>query len=186
MVTFAEQTERISLLRSRVREVEDFPRKGIWTQDVTPLFQDATLFQIMIAELADLLRDEEFDAVAGVESRGFMFGAPLATALKKRFIPVAKSYGERQGTIRQAYTYEYSSDVLELPKGIVAEGTRVLIVDDQVVTGGSVLAAAALLKRLGATIAGFAFILTQTHYDGLASLADYPVYALFEKNPEHT
>lgn len=172
------------LLRSSVREIEDFPRKGVWTQDVTPLFQDSALFQIMISELADVLRHVEFDIVAGVESRGYLFGAPLAVALKKRFVPVPKAYGGL-GTVSTAYAYEYSSAVLELPQGAIPEGAKVLVVDDQVVTGGSVRAAISLVERLGGEVVACAFILTQTYYDGLQRLSGYPVYALFEKNPRH-
>jgi len=184
MVTFSSGA-RVGTLRQHVREIEDFPRKGVWTQDVTPLFQDPALFQMMIAEVADLVRKVEFDLVAGVESRGFMIGPPLASALGKGFLPIAKVHGNKLDTIQVAYDYEYSTDVLELPKGTIDPGTRVLVVDDQVVTGGTALAAASLIERLGGNVVGCAFILTQSYYDGLQAIRKYPVYALFEKNPSN-
>jgi adenine phosphoribosyltransferase len=173
--------ERVAALKANVREIEDFPRKGIFTQDVTPLFSDPALFALTIEELARLVSNERVDAVAGIYSRGYMFGPPLAARLGVRFIPIPKSDEASPSAARESYTYEYSSDTLALDADAIRPGMRVLIVDDQLATGGTALAAATLVERHSGIVAGLAFILTQARYNGLENVSKYPVLALFAK-----
>lgn len=180
---FAQDSDAIKLLRKNVREIEDFPREGIACQDVTSLLRDPDLFRMTIAAFVVLLKNAEFDLVLGIDSRGFMFGPPLAKALGKKFYPLFKSRGKIGSVVTEQYQYEYGEDELTLPEDAIAQGTRCLIVDDQIVTGGTAVAATRLVERLGGEVAGLAFILSQSIYPGVERLERYPMYALFEKNP---
>ena len=180
----AQYDKTIADLKAAVREIEDFPRKGIFTQDVMQLFSGPGLFRPMILELASLVRPLNADIVAGVYSRGWMLGAPLAHELEKPFLPIPKSLQASPSALREKYVYEYSKDELALEPGVIAPGQRVLIVDDQMATGGTMQAAINLIERQGGVVVGCAFILVQTRYDGPGRLSEYPMYALFEKNAQ--
>lgn len=179
---FALQDETILSLRAAIREIQDYPREGIYTQDVTKLFSDPALFRPMIVELANLVRHIPIDIVAGVYSRGWMLGAPLAHELGKPFLPIPKSLKASPSALRVKYSYEYSEDELALEPGSIREGQRILVIDDQLATGGTMAAATQLIELLGGVVAGCAFILVQTRYSATEKLGRYQLYALFEKN----
>src|SRR5215216_5258720 len=135
-------------LRSRIRDIPDFPQPGIMFRDITPLLADADAFRAVIDALADRFRGQ-VDVVVAVESRGFIFGAPLAYALGTGLVPVRKHGKLPWQTIREEYALEYGSNILEIHQDAVRPGQRVLLVDDLLATGGTVRAAASLIRRLG-------------------------------------
>lgn len=145
-------------LAALIREVPDFPKPGINFKDITPLLRDPEGFKLTQKALAELVADLPFDLVAGVESRGFLFGAPLALDLGVGFIPVRKAGKLPAQVERVAYDLEYGSAVLEVHADAVAPGQRVLVVDDLLATGGTVAATRELLERLGAQVVGAAFV----------------------------
>lgn len=173
--------ERVEPLIVAVREIEDFPRKGIFTQDVSLLFAKPVLLKILVGELAALCSALKPDVVAGVYSRGYLLGAPLAHELGVPFVPIPKSINASPSAMREKYVYEYSKDELALEPGAFTPGQRVLVVDDQLATGGTMKAAISLVEKQHAVVVGCGFILIQTRYDGLNRLMPHPVFALFEK-----
>ncbi len=151
-----------------LRDIPDFPKPGILFKDITPVLADAHAFAGAIDALAAPWREARVEAVIGVEARGFILGAPLARSLGAGFVPVRKP-GKLPGrTYSQAYALEYGEDALELHVDAVAPGTRVLIVDDVLATGGTLAAAHALAERLQADIVGAAVLMEIAALDGRA------------------
>jgi len=144
---------------SVVREVPDFPKEGIIFKDINPIFQDSAMCIRIIKHLAAFYKDKGLDAIAGVESRGFFFGFPLALELGIPFIPIRKK-GKLPGeVIEETYNLEYGSEVIEIQIDAIKIGDRVLVHDDVLATGGTALAAANLVNKSGAHIQGFNFII---------------------------
>ena len=164
-------------LRSRIRDVPDFPQPGIMFRDITPLLADADAFRAVIDALADRFRGQ-VDVAVAVESRGFIFGAPLAYSLGTGLVPVRKHGKLPWQTIREEYALEYGSNVLEIHQDAVRPGQRVLLVDDLLATGGTVRAAASLIRRLGGEIVGAAFLAELSFLDGRSALDGLPVTSL--------
>ena len=145
-------------LKSLVRSIPDYPKRGILFRDITTLIEDPAGFRESVERLADAHRDLGITHVAGIEARGFIFGAGVAIALGVGFVPIRKS-GKLPGeTIGQNYALEYGVDTIEIHADVVGVGDRVLLIDDLIATGGTAVAAVALLRRTGATVehAGFA------------------------------
>lgn len=159
-----------------VRDVPDFPRPGIVFKDITPVLADAAAFAGAIAQMAAPWRGAPPDAVAGIESRGFILGAALAHALGCGFVPVRKPGKLPARTLAQDYALEYGSDRLEIHVDALPPGARVLVVDDVLATGGTLRAATALLRRQGADVVGadvlveLAFLRGREHWDDPAPL----------------
>ena len=143
---------------SYIRDVRDFPKRGIVFKDITPLLKDAEAFGESVEELAYRFDDAEVDYVAAVESRGFIFGAAVAVQLTAGFIPLRKPKKLPYKTVRETYQLEYGSDALEVHEDACGPGDRVLIVDDLLATGGTVAAARKLIQKLGAEPVGAGFI----------------------------
>lgn len=162
-------------LRSHLRHIPDFPQEGINFIDITPVLQDAELFRETIRQMADAVRDLDFDLIVGAESRGFIFGAPLAYALGKGFVPVRKKGKLPAATISADYELEYSTNTLEIHQDSIAPGTRVLIVDDLLATGGTALASCQLVEALGGTVSGLLFFIELDFLQGMNKLKDYDV-----------
>ena len=142
-----------------LRDVPDFPRPGIVFKDITPVLADGAAFADAVASLADAWRDVAPAAIAGIESRGFILGAALARELGAGFVPLRKP-GKLPGRLlEEAYALEYGSDRLQLQAGCLPAGTRVLLVDDVLATGGTLAAAARLLQRQGAQLVGAAVLI---------------------------
>ncbi|TWI14051.1 adenine phosphoribosyltransferase [Aerolutibacter ruishenii] len=141
-----------------IRDVPDFPKPGIQFKDITPLLADPAGFAWVIETLAAPWRGAGVDCVAGIEARGFILGAALARSLDAGFVPVRKPGKLPARVITQDYALEYGSDRLEIHEDAVRPGTRVLLVDDVLATGGTLLAARALLERTGATLVGAAVL----------------------------
>jgi adenine phosphoribosyltransferase len=145
-------------LKTLIRTIPDHPKPGIMFRDVTTLMADAQGFKAAIARLAEPFRTEPIDLVAGIEARGFITAGAIADRLGCGFVPVRKKGKLPWRTIREDYALEYGTDTLEMHEDALARGKRVLVVDDLIATGGTALAAARLVGRLGGTIVGAAFL----------------------------
>ncbi|HEV7588534.1 MAG TPA: adenine phosphoribosyltransferase [Longimicrobium sp.] len=167
-------------LKSLIRAVPDFPVAGILFRDVTPLLGDAAGLREVVAHFADRYRGAGIDAVAGIESRGFIFGAPLAIELGVGFVPIRKIGKLPADKIHREYALEYGTATLEVHVDAVQPGKRVLLIDDLLATGGTAGASAALLEALGAEVVSVAFLIELTFLDGRAALAGHDVYSILQ------
>ena len=149
----------LDYVREHVRQVPDFPKKGILFLDVTTVLKDAKSFEKSMEFLYNNFKDEKIDYVAGMESRGFIYGAALANMLHVGFIPIRKPNKLPAETIKEDYTLEYGTNTIEMHKDAVKAGDRVLIVDDLLATGGTAVAACNLIKRAGGEVVATAFII---------------------------
>jgi adenine phosphoribosyltransferase len=156
-------------LRSFVRDVPDYPKAGIVFKDITPLLGDAQAFSLAVDELAARV-STPIDLVLGIESRGFMFAAPLALRLGAGFVPVRKPGKLPRAHDRVEYALEYGTDALEMHSDAVAPAARVLIVDDVLATGGTAAAAVALAQGKGADVVAALFLLELTFLSGAQKL----------------
>ena len=166
-------------LQSLVRDVPDYPKPGIMFKDITPVLADAQAFASAIEALALPFVGQRIDAVLGIESRGFMFAAPIALRLNAGFVPVRKPGKLPRATDRAEYALEYGSDVLEMHKDALRPGARVLIVDDVIATGGTAAAAVQLAKGQGAEVVSVTFLLELSFLNGLKKL-DEPSFSLLK------
>lgn len=169
-------------LRALIRTVPDFPRPGIRFRDITTLLKDAAGFRKAVGGLADAYKGAAIDQVVGIESRGFIVGAALAAKLGTGFVPIRKGGKLPAENFGQDYALEYGQDRLEMHRDAIAPGQRVLLVDDLVATGGTALAALALLDRADARVVGCAFVIDLPDLGGRAALErlGIPVKALVE------
>lgn len=149
----------LDYVRSTVRQVPDFPKPGILFLDITTATKDAKAMNLMIDFLYEKFKDERIDYVAGIESRGFIFGAPLACRLNAGFVPIRKPNKLPANTIKESYSLEYGTDTIEMHADAVKEGDRVLVIDDLLATGGTAVAACNLVKKVGAEVVAAAFII---------------------------
>ena len=145
-------------IASRIRTIPDYPKPGIMFRDVTTLLKDSVGLRITINELVNRYSGLKIDKVAGIEARGFILGAPLAYMLGVGFVPIRKKGKLPAETISQEYALEYGTDVIEIHKDAIAEGDRVLLVDDLIATGGTAEAAIALIQVLGGEIVECSFV----------------------------
>ena len=152
-------TDKFQYVREHVREVPDFPKKGILFLDITTATKDAKSMQYMTDFLYEQFKDEKIDYVAGIESRGFIFGAAVAYKLGAGFVPIRKPNKLPAKTIKEEYSLEYGTDTIEIHADALKEGDRVLVIDDLLATGGTALAACNLVKRIGAEVVASAFII---------------------------
>ena len=151
--------EKVQYIREHVREVPDFPKKGILFLDVTTIVKDAKAFDLCIKYLTEEFAGEKIDYVAGIESRGFIFGAALAHRLNTGFIPIRKPNKLPAKTIKETYSLEYGTDTIEMHADALLPGDKVLVIDDLLATGGTAVAACNLVKRTGAEVIAAAFII---------------------------
>ena len=165
-------------IQSLIRDVPDFPTPGILFRDVTPLLADAAAFREVVRRLAEAARPLGVDVVAGIESRGFIFGAPLAIERGAGLVPVRKLGKLPARTVRRSYSLEYGSNHLEMHADAVRPGQRVLIVDDLLATGGTARAAAEMVQELGGELVGFSFVVELTALGGRERLPDAEVQSL--------
>lgn len=165
-------------IRALVRDVPDFPRPGILFKDITPVLAEAGMLGHITESIAARWADEDIAVVAGIESRGFPFGATLATALGVGFVPIRKPGKLPWQTEREEYALEYGTDALEAHTDAIRDGQRVLLVDDLLATGGTAAAALRLIERLGGRAVGAAFVIELAFLSGRTRLAETPVQAL--------
>src|SRR6266480_1185245 len=167
-------------LEDWVRDIPDFPQKGILFKDITPLLQDPAAFRDAMDRLAAHYKDAGIEAVVGVESRGFIFGAPLAYLLNCGFVPVRKFGKLPSQTVSVEYALEYGTNVVEVHGDAIKRGQRVLIVDDLLATGGTVMASIELVEKVGGHIAGIAFLVELNYLKGRERLKGHDVFALIK------
>ena len=165
-------------LKEHIREIPDFPTPGILFRDITPLLGHPEAFRFAVDRLAERFASEPFDAVVGIESRGFVFAAPLAYRLGVPLAPVRKQGKLPFDTHSVTYALEYGSDSLEVHVDAIGEGSRALIVDDLLATGGTAAATVRLVERSGARVAGMAFVIELTDLGGRDALSGYRVESL--------
>jgi adenine phosphoribosyltransferase len=165
-------------LRAKIREVPDFPKPGILFYDITTLLKDPESFREVIDRMADQVKDARVDLVVGMESRGFIFSAPLAYKLGAGFVPVRKLGKLPAETIEVEYELEYGTATLEIHKDAIKPGQRVLIVDDLLATGGTVMGTLELVRRLGGEVAGLSFMVELTALHGREQLGEFTINTL--------
>jgi adenine phosphoribosyltransferase len=165
-------------LRGKIREVPDFPKPGILFYDITTLLKDADAFRDVVDRMADQVKDAGIELVVGMESRGFIFSAPLAYKMGAGFVPVRKLGKLPAETIEVEYALEYGTATLEIHKDAIQPRQRVLIVDDLLATGGTVIGTIELVRRLGGEIAGLSFMVELSALHGRDKLGEFTVNAL--------
>ncbi|HSW64234.1 MAG TPA: adenine phosphoribosyltransferase [Dissulfurispiraceae bacterium] len=171
-------------IKERIRTIPDHPKKGIMFRDITTLIKDPVGFRLVIDNFTGRYSkgDVPFDIIVGIESRGFIIGGALAYTLGKGFVPVRKKGKLPAETVEHEYELEYGTDTVEMHTDALIRGAKVLLVDDLIATGGTALAAAALVEKLGATVSEMAFIVNLPDVGGAAKLMGkgYSFYALTE------
>lgn len=167
-------------VESKVRDIVDFPKKGIVFRDITTAVKDAKAMQFMIDFLVQQYEDKKIDYVAGIESRGFIFGAPLAYKLGAGFILIRKPGKLPADTISQEYELEYGTDKIEMHADAVEPGKNVLVIDDLLATGGTVDAACKLIKKAGANVVGAGFIIELSDLGGRKKLEGIDVTSMIQ------
>ena len=165
-------------LRAKIREIPDFPKPGILFYDITTLLKDPVAFKESIDLMLEPYRDERVDLVVGMESRGFIFSAPMAYLLDAGLVLVRKLGKLPAETIEVEYELEYGTATLEIHSDAIAKGQRVLIVDDLLATGGTVMGTIELVRRLGGEIAGLSFMVELGALNGREQLDEFEIHAL--------
>ncbi|MBN2524821.1 MAG: adenine phosphoribosyltransferase [Deltaproteobacteria bacterium] len=165
-------------IKTLIRDIPDFPKPGILFKDITPLLQNAVGLKVALDALAQPFADKGITAVAGMESRGFIFGVPVAERLGVGFVPVRKPGKLPAETVSEEFTLEYGTDTLEIHKDALAPGDKVLVIDDLLATGGTARATINLIRKLGAEVVGIGFVIELSFLNGKDSLQDVPVHSL--------
>ena len=167
-------------LRSKIREVDDFPTPGVGFKDITPLLADPEALQQTVTQLADWVRSKDCDLVVGAEARGFILGAAIAREIGCGFVPARRPGKLPPETVSATYQLEYGTNALELHPDLIPRGARVLIHDDVLATGGTVEAIGGLVESLGGEVCGVCFIIELTFLGGRDRLSKYDLHALIE------
>ena len=152
-------TDVVANVKSKIRSVNNFPKKGIIFRDITTALKEPEVLKEMIDYLCDQFKDVKIDYIAGIESRGFIFGMPMAYKLNAGFVPIRKPNKLPAETISQEYQLEYGTDKIEIHTDAIKEGDNVLIVDDLLATGGTAEAACKLINKTGGNLVGIAFLI---------------------------
>ncbi len=168
------KTHSIEDVKNKIRDVKDFPKQGIIFRDITTALKDSETLQIMVDYLSEQFKDTKVDYIAGIESRGFIFGMPMAYKMNAGFVPVRKPNKLPAAVYSQEYELEYGTDKIEIHKDAFPEGANVLIVDDLLATGGTAEAACKLIKKAGANLIGIAFLIELEALNGRKKLVDAP------------
>ena len=163
-----------------IRSIPDFPVKGILFRDITTLIRDGEALQEAIDTMVEHYIDTDIDVIAAVEARGWIFGAPLAYELGAGFVPIRKPSKLPADKISISYALEYGTNTLEIHKDAIPAGTKVLIVDDLLATGGSSRAAVALVEKLGGKVVGLSFLIELVDLHGRDKLKGYDVYSMVQ------
>jgi adenine phosphoribosyltransferase len=161
-----------------VRSIPDFPIKGILFRDITTLIRDGEALQETIDMMVEHYIDTDIEVIAAIEARGWIFGSPLAYELGAGFVPIRKPSKLPAETIKVSYSLEYGTNTLEMHKDAITPGTKVLIVDDLLATGGSAKAACELVEKLGGKVVGLAFLIELVDLKGRDKLKGYDVYSM--------
>ncbi len=164
-------------LKDYVRTIPDFPQPGIMFRDITTVLQDADGLRLAIDSMQDLVKDLDFDVIAGAEARGFVFGTPIAYNMHKPMVLIRKKGKLPMETLSVEYELEYGTATMEMHKDALQPGQKVLIVDDLLATGGTAKAIAKLVEASGAQVAGLVFMLELAGLEGRKTLKDYKVFS---------
>ena len=175
-----ESKNSVDSIADRIRDVPDFPKKGILFKDITPVLSDIDTLRASIKEMAAPFVNLRIDVVVGIESRGFIFGAPIADVLNCSFVPVRKPGKLPWKTESVSYELEYGTDALEIHKDAIAKGQSVLIVDDLLATGGTAEATCKLVSKLGGNIKGLSVLIELEDLNGRKRLNQYNVHSLVQ------
>jgi adenine phosphoribosyltransferase len=167
-------------LKGAIREIPDWPKKGILFYDVTTLLKQGGCFGQTIDALMEPYRESRIDLVLGIEARGFIFAPTVAYALKAGFVPVRKPGKLPAATFDESYELEYGTDRLEIHQDAIKAGQRILIVDDLIATGGTAAATAALAEKMGGEIVGLSFAVELTALKGRDKLSNYSVHSVLQ------
>ncbi len=165
-------------LREAIRDIPDFPKPGIIFKDITPILSNPTLLQGVVDHFAAAFSDARIDAVVGMESRGFIFGAPLALALNTAFVPARKPGKLPYDSVGVEYELEYGTARLEMHTDAISAGQRVLVVDDLLATGGTARATQQLVHQLGGDLVAVCFVIELDFLNGRSTLGDVPVHSI--------
>lgn len=174
----------MSDLEAYIRTVPDFPKKGIGFKDITTLLKNGAAFRRAVEIIAEKFADKRIDKIVGIESRGFIFGSALAYKWNVGFVPVRKPGKLPAATIKEEYELEYGIDGLEIHTDAVAQGEKILIVDDLLATGGTAAATAKLVERLSGDIQGLAFLIELTFLNGRDKLKQYETASFIQYHSE--
>ncbi len=172
------QSKGLKSIANKIRDIPDFPKKGIVFKDITPVLSDIDTLRTSVKEMATPFMDQDIDVVVGIESRGFIFGAPIADVLNASFVPVRKPGKLPWKTEKVEYELEYGTDSLEIHLDAIEKGQRVLIVDDLLATGGTAEATCKLVSKIGGNIVGFTVLVELEFLEGRKRLNQYNVHSL--------
>ncbi len=167
-------TQTIIDVKSKIRDIKDFPKEGIIFRDITTALKDAETLRVIVDYLCEQFKDVKIDYIAGIESRGFILGMPMAYKMRIGFVPVRKPNKLPAATYSQEYALEYGTDKIEIHQDAFPQGANVLVVDDLLATGGTAEAACKLVKKAGANLVGTAFLIELTALNGRDKLVDSP------------
>lgn len=167
-------TQTIIDVKSKIRDIKDFPKEGIIFRDITTALKDAETLKVIVDYLCEQFKDAKIDYIAGIESRGFILGMPMAYKMGIGFVPVRKPNKLPAATYSQEYALEYGTDKIEIHQDAFPQGANVLVVDDLLATGGTAEAACKLVKKAGANLVGTAFLIELTALNGRDKLVDSP------------
>ena len=171
-------------LYNYIASIPDFPIKGILFRDVTPLVEDGEAFKETISKFVEMAKEVKADVVIGPESRGFIFGAPVANELSIGFVPARKPGKLPREVISYEYALEYGTSKLEIVKGAIKPGQRVFVIDDLLATGGTITAVNKMVEQMGGVVAADAFVIELDDLKGREVLKDYKVYSLLHYEGE--
>lgn len=167
-------------LKKYIRNIPDFPQKGVMFKDITTLIKEPKPFKYVIDAIVNHYKNEKIDKVVSVEARGYIFGGVIAYHLNCGFVPVRKPGKLPAETLSKEYTLEYGSNIIEIHRDAIKEGERILVFDDLLATGGTVLATCQLIEQLGGTVVSCAFITKLTYLQGDDKLKDYKIFSLID------
>ena len=167
-------------LKAYIRDIPDFPQPGILFRDITPLLQDAGAFRYTIGQLVERYKPDDLDVIVAVESRGFLFGAPLAYELGKPMAPVRKPGKLPYRTHTEEYSLEYGKNTMEIHVDAVLPGQKALILDDLLATGGTLAASTRLVEKCGGLVSGIGVVIELTGLEGRKILDGYDVFSILQ------
>ncbi len=167
-------------LKKFIRDIPDFPQKGVMFRDITTILKNPDAFKFCIDSIVNKYKNSKIDKVVSIEARGYIFGGAIAYNLGCGIVPVRKIGKLPAETVRMEYELEYGKNIIEIHKDGIEKGERVLLFDDVLATGGTMLAACKLVESLGGVVVACAFIANLTYLSGTEKLKDYEVYALVE------
>ena len=170
----------LEILKSAIRDVPDFPQKGIIFKDITPVLKDGNLFSLAVEKMIEPFREKKIDSVVAIEARGFIFGAAIAGVLNCGMVPIRKKGKLPYETHSVNYELEYGIDTLEIHTDAVNRGDNVLVVDDLLATGGTAQGACELIEKSGGNIIGISFLIELGFLNGRKRLGNYPIHCVLQ------